>query len=207
MDLNIQEIITSLITRIPELVIALTLILQGLKAIQTKVSLFPANLEKTKTTLNDSFTESKNVLIKEFAETKVALLNEVADFKKQIIAQVGETLTGMQGELNKYQELLKANTEQSNVLARQNKVFMDIIANLISKDPEKIREGLAAYVSTQVGLSKEEHEKYPERLMTELPVLEKALKEALIVIGDKAFEEMLRKIGYERKEEKLPFKK
>jgi hypothetical protein len=117
-------------------------------------------------------------------------------FKKEVNTSVNGTLVDMEKELATYKGFLKENIDQTNLLARQNKLFMDVIIDLISKDPKKVSDGIAQAVSTKVNLSKEQLEQYPQLLVKDIKVLEGSLKEAMNIMGKEKFEQLLTKIGY-----------
>jgi uncharacterized protein YaaN involved in tellurite resistance len=102
----------------------------------------------------------------------------------------------METELASYKVQLATNIEQTNLLARQNKIFMDVILELVAKDPIKVSQGITQAVSTKINLTKEELEKYPDILVKDTKVLESALQEAYKLMGKVSFEKLLKNIGY-----------
>ena len=98
--------------------------------------------------------------------------------------------------LENYSSQLQSTTEQVNILSRQNKVYLDIILKLVAQDPQKVKDGVK-YVTTLVNSTKQELERYPQLLIKELPKLQMALKEALVVMGQQEFQKLLVEIGYE----------
>ncbi len=214
----ISNVIEELIAAIPQIVVVLTTVVYSLNVIKSKVNRFPTQMEDTKLSLNKSFDETKQSLNKSFDETKQSLnklmqeskenldisfaqtkkdLLEIVDnTTKKIALSVDEKLIFMAGELQGYKQQLQSESDQVNLLVRQNKVFTDIIGALVAKEPSKVNEGVAKIIAQRTTLSKEEMEKYPSLLIKELPMLENALKEAFVVLGEGNLAEILGKIGY-----------
>jgi hypothetical protein len=192
----ISGVIEEIIAAIPQIVVVLTTVVYSLNAIKSKVNKFPIQIEDTKLSLNKSFDESKQSLNASFAQTKKEMLEMVDNTTKKIGLSVDEKLIFMAGELQGYKQQLQSESDQVNLLVRQNKVFTDIIGALVSKEPSKVNEGVAKIVAQRTTLSKEEMEKYPSLLIKELPMLENALKEAFVVLGEGKLAEILGKIGY-----------
>ena len=192
----IINVIEELIAAVPQIVVVLTTVVYSLNAIKSKVNSFPKQIEETKTSLNTSFDETKKQISATLNETEKQLLKKVDEANKRMEQHVANTLIDMKGELLGYKEELKSNSDQTNILIRQNKIFMEIIANLVSQDQKKIEEGLAKTVIVKTTLSKKELEQYPQLLVKELPILQSAMKEVLTMIGKDEFQKLLEKVGY-----------
>jgi hypothetical protein len=188
--------IEQLIAAIPQIVLVLTTLVYSLRSISNKVGTYPkiANETKNSIDLNLSTIKSKiegilNVSQEKFFTTLESNNNETQK-------KIGNTLTTMETELASYKVQLATNIEQTNLLARQNKIFMDVILELVAKDPIKVSQGITQAVSTKINLTKEELEKYPEILVKDTKVLESALQEAYKLMGKVSFEKLLKNIGY-----------
>jgi hypothetical protein len=192
----ISGVIEEIIAAIPQIVVVLTTVVYSLNAIKSKVNSFPLKMEDTKLSLNKSFDETKQSLNISFAQTKKDLLEIVDNTTKKIALSVDEKLIFMANALQGYKQQLQSESDQVNLLVRQNKAFTDIIGALVAKEPSKVNEGVAKIIAQRTTLSKEEMEKYPSLLIKELPMLENALKEAFVVLGEKKLAEILGKIGY-----------
>jgi formate dehydrogenase maturation protein FdhE len=192
----ITGVVEEIIAAIPQIVVVLTTVVYSLNAIKSKVNTFPVKIEDTKLSLNKSFDETKQNLNTSFAQTKKEMLDVVDNVAKKIQLSVEGTLSSMAGELQGYKQQLQSESDQVNLLVRQNKVFTDIIASLVAKEPAKVNDAVAKIVAQRTTLSKQELENYPSLLIKELPMLEKALKEAYVVLGESKLKELLGKIGY-----------
>jgi hypothetical protein len=199
--------IEELIAAIPQIVIVLTTILYSLNAIKSRVNVYPKIATETKTGVDTSLSEIKTGIDTSLSAIKAKIEGIISVSQEKFIAtletvnvemqkKVGATLTTMESELAAYKQQLATNIEQTNLLTRQNKIFMDVILELVAKDPLKVSQGITQSVSTKINLTKEELEKYPELLVKDKKILESALQEAYKLMGKISFEQMLKKIGY-----------
>lgn len=185
MDFNdfIIRTIENIAVTLPALAVLLSPIVYGLKKIKDVTSAFPKSVDDT-----------KEKLVEDFAKTEVSLKGMLEHTTEQLQEKVNSSLVGMQEQLSGYQSTLKAQTEQSNFLVKQNKLYMDTISELVGKDPTLIQSGIASVLSTKTSLTKEQIEAYPELLITDFHILEKALVEAKAVLGDEKYQELLAKV-------------
>jgi uncharacterized protein YoxC len=181
----IQGVVEEIIAAIPQIVVVLTTVVYSLKAIKERVNAFPKIADETK--------QQVNVQLK---ETKLNLSDLIGKNNVEIQEKVGNTLKVMEKELHDYKEELKVNIEQTNLFLRQNKVLVDVLLDIVAKDPDKVSSGIAEKVSAKLNLAKEQLENYPETLVKDIKVLENAMKETHTLIGNNEFEKLLKKIGY-----------
>lgn len=188
--------IEELIAAIPQIVIVLTTILYSLNSIKNRVNVYPKIATETKTGVDTSLSAIKAKIegILSVSQEKFIATLETVNVEMQ--KKVGATLTTMESELAAYKQQLATNIEQTNLLTRQNKLFMDVILDLVAQDPKKVSQGITQAVSTKINLTKEELEHYPEVLIKDKKVLESALKEAYKLMGKISFEKLLSEIGY-----------
>jgi len=192
----IVSVIEELIAAIPQIVVVLTTVVYSLNAIRSKVNTFPTIAKDTQKSVDNKLVETQTKIQQNLDQSKFEVSNSLELFKKELHTSVNGTLVDMEKELATYKGFLKENIDQTNLLARQNKLFMDVIIDLIAKDPKKVSDGIAQAVSTKVNLSKEQLEQYPQLLVKDIKVLEGSLKEAMNIMGKEKFEELLTKIGY-----------
>lgn len=181
----ITGVVEEIIAAIPQIVVVLTTVVYSLNAIKQKVNTFPLKMEETKKNLNTSF-----------EQTKKDLLLTTDEVTKKIQASVEASLVSMGKELQGYKQQLQSESDQVNLLVRQNKVFIELLTSLATKEPSKLKEDVSKIIAQRSILSKQELENYPTLLVKELPMLEKALKEAYLVLGESKLKEILGKIGY-----------
>lgn len=192
----ITGVVEEIIAAIPQIVVVLTTVVYSLNAIKAKVNSFPIQIKETKQTLDTNLKEQQASINASLEQSKVAITNIVAEMREKILESVNQTLVDMEKELSEYKRDLKSNSDQVNMLVRQNKVFTDIITTLVAEDPKKVQDGVAKIVLQRTNMSKQDLENYPQVLVKELPKLEGALKEAYAVLGKEKFEELLGKVGY-----------
>lgn len=181
----ITGVVEEIIAAIPQIVVVLTTVVYSLNAIKQKVNTFPLKMEETKKNLNTSF-----------EQTKKDLLLTTDEVTKKIQLSVEASLVSMGKELQGYKQQLQSESDQVNLLVRQNKVFIELLTSLATKEPSKLKEDVSKIIAQRSILSKQELENYPTLLVKELPMFEKALKEAYLVLGESKLKEILGKIGY-----------
>lgn len=213
MDINElgTRIIENIVANIPQFIVLVSTIMFYLKDVKKKTNEFPEKLfdvkktltdtwVETKTNLKDSFDSLKSELISINNDTKELLNQTVESVSRQIYENVNEVMFSMKEELSNYKSELTKSKDQFNLLVKENKVFMELISILVAQDPTKVKEGVASLVSKKLNIAKEELEKYPEKLLTDMNFLQETLKETLVMIGAEKFEALLRSIGYEEQE-------
>lgn len=194
----LQDMVAAVLASLPQLVIVLGYLFTFVKSIKGKVDSFPAKVDEFQKISNEKFDSlqvSVNVSIDKMQDF---LFNNLPNqIQEQVKTAISSYLDPLVVLLENYSSQLQSTTEQVNILSRQNKVYLDIILKLVAQDPQKVKEGVSKYVTTLVNSTKQELERYPQLLIRELPKLQMALKEALIVIGRQEFQKILVEIGYE----------
>jgi hypothetical protein len=192
----ITGIVEELIAAIPQIVVVLTTVVYSLNAIKSKVNSFPIQMKETKETVDTNLKNTQVSINESLQQSKKEINEVVIEMREKILENVSQTLVSMEKELVDYKRDLKSNSDQVNMLVRQNKVFTDVITALVADDPKKVVDGVAKIVTQRTNMSKQDLENYPQLLIKELPKLEGALKEAFVVLGKEKFDELLGKIGY-----------
>lgn len=203
MDFNelLTRFIENVVANIPQLVATLGIIIFNLQQMKKKVATFPAIAKNTQDKLKIDFNETSKVLQKAF-ESSAKDLKEVVQVEvKGFVDKVSTEMTNIKDEMHSFQESIDLTKDQFNLLTKENKLFMDIIATLLGQDVAKIKSGISAQIINKLNLTKQELEKYPETLMTNMEFLEKTLKEILVVTDGAKLNELLRGLGYEKTKE------
>jgi hypothetical protein len=216
MDANqfLTNIIENMIVATPQFIMILGALVYNLKSIKKKTEDFPMQVQDTKTVLKNQFNQTKEDITKSFFEAKDLIVDTlkqskeemnaiVKDVTQQIHDSVNVAMESMQEELNQYKEQIISSKEQTNMVVREAKAFMEVITILVSKDPKLIRDGVSTVICSRLNMTKEELEKLPQEMMKEGVVLEQAMKEAIILLGKEKFDELLERIGYEAKTEEI----
>jgi hypothetical protein len=184
MNLNdfLVQTIENVVATIPALAVLLSPLLYGLKKIKDVANTFPKSVDDTKEKLTENFEKTK-VNIQGMLEQNVEKLQE----------KVNGSLLGMQDQLSMYKETLQSQVDQNNLLVKQNKLFTDTISELIGQDPQMIQNGVASKISTKLNLTQEQLLQYPELLVRDSELLQKALVETKALLGDEKYQEILAK--------------
>jgi hypothetical protein len=188
--------IEQLIAAIPQIVLVLTTLVYTLRSISNKVGTYPKIANETKSSVDLSLSAIKSKIEGILNVSQERFITTLETSNNETQNKISKTLTTMETELSTYKNQLATNIEQTNLLSRQNKIFMDVILELVAKDPIKVSQGITQAVSTKINLTKEELEKYPEILVKDTKVLESALQEAYKLMGKVSFEKLLKNIGY-----------
>lgn len=174
MDINefLVKTLENIIATIPALAVIASPLIYGLKKIREVTSVFPDKVQETKDALQEKFDQSSDV----------------------IQEKVNGSLVSMQAQLMEYKEELMATKDQANMLVKQNKVYMDTLADSLGQDPKIIQNGVATKLSSKLNMTNEELLKYPEKIMNDNGLLEKALIEAKNVLGEDNYKKLLEKV-------------
>ena len=185
MDWNafLTQTIENVVATIPALAVLASPLIYGLKKIKEVTSKFPSSVDETKATLTSKFNDTTNNLKTMFEEKN-----------EELQQKVNGSLVGMKDELANYQKQLLEAKDQTNMLVKQNKLYMDTIAELTAQDPKQIQNGIATKLSTKINMTREELLAYPEKLMNDTGLLEKALVEAKAVLGEENYQKLLDKV-------------
>lgn len=194
----LQDMVAAVLASLPQLVIVLGYLFTFAKSIKGKVDTFPAKVDEFQKISNEKFDSLQVSVNGSIDKMQDFLFNNLPNqIQEQVKTAISSYLDPLVVLLENYSSQLQSTTEQVNILSRQNKVYLDIILKLVAQDPQKVKEGVSKYVTTLVNSTKQELERYPQLLIRELPKLQMALKEALIVIGRQEFQKILVEIGYE----------
>lgn len=200
-NLFLVEIVQDVIASFPQLMVVAGTVVYGMKEIRAVNKLLPNKVEGFKEEIEKRFVEHQGKLVESFDKSVEEITGNVNKAVDEISSKVNDTLTGMEQQLSSFNEQLRTTKNQVNNLVKENKVYMDIISELVSADPEMVKNGLATNIVSLLNLTKEELENYPESLIDNLPALEGVLKEVLVVGGEAALETLLKNIGYGVKDE------
>ena len=194
----LQDMVAALLASLPQLVIVLGYLFTFVKSIKGKVDSFPAKVDEFQKISNEKFDSLQVSVNGSIDKMQDFLFNNLPNqIQEQVKTAISSYLDPLVVLLENYSSQLQSTTEQVNILSRQNKVYLDIILQLVAQDPQKVKDGVAKYVTTLVNSTKQELERYPQLLIKELPKLQMALKEALVVMGQQEFQKLLVEIGYE----------
>ena len=197
----IREMVTNLIASFPQLVIVLTAITSFVRTSKKKLKEFPDIVNNTQNIVEKKLNEANEKMNKAFVETSEKIVSVTQNVTNKIQEKVNGSLEKMEEKLSRYDDELRIAREQMSMSVKEGKVFIDIITELVAKEPQMIKDKMAQFVSAKANMVKKELEQFPEMLVADYKLLEKSLQEAKKIIGEEKIDEMLGRIGYERKKE------
>lgn len=190
MDYNafLTNLIENLIASVPQLVAVISMVVYYLNKLKKKTAEFP-----------DQLSVVKEKLVTDFKETKNTINGLVEKATTQLREEVTDVMGGMQEELKYYRETLQSVKGQSNLLVKENKAMFDLVIQLVAKNPEFVKKGLASTITNSLTLTQEELKNYSVQMIDSLPLLETVLKEALVNYTQEEIDGIMERIGYEKK--------
>lgn len=190
MDYNafLTNLIENLIASVPQLVAVISMVVYYLNKLKKKTAEFP-----------DQLSVVKEKLVTDFKETKNTINGLVEKATTQLREEITDVMGGMQEELKYYRETLQSVKGQSNLLVKENKAMFDLVIQLVAKNPEFVKKGLASTITNSLTLTQEELKNYSVQMIDSLPLLETVLKEALVNYTQEEIDGIMERIGYEKK--------
>ena len=201
MDYNefLTNLIENLIASVPQLVAVISLILFNLNKLKKKTEEFPNQLSVVKEKLVTDFKETKIMVEDMLAESRKTINGLVEEATTQLREEVTDVMGSMQEELKYYRETLQSVKGQSNLLVKENKAMFDLVIQLVAKNPEFVKKGLASTITNSLTLTQEELKNYSVQMIDSLPLLETVLKEALVNYTQEEIDGIMERIGYEKR--------
>ena len=201
MDYNafLTNLIENLIASVPQLVAVISLVMYGLNNLKKQTAEFPNQLSVVKENLVTDFKETKLMVQDMLAESRKTINGLVEEATTQLREQVTDVMGSMQEELKYYRETLQSVKGQSNLLVKENKAMFDLVIQLVAKNPELVKKGLASTITNSLTLTQEELKNYSVQMIDSLPLLETVLKEALVNYTQEEIGGIMESIGYEKR--------
>ena len=201
MDYNafLTNLIENLIASVPQLVAVISMVVYYLNKLKKQTAEFPNQLSVVKENLVTDFKETKIMVQDMLAESKKTINGLVEEATTQLREQVTDVMGGMQEELKYYRETLQSVKGQSNLLVKENKAMFDLVIQLVAKNPEFVKKGLASTITNSLNLTKEELKNYSVQMIDSLPLLETVLKEALVNYTQEEIDGIMESVGYEKR--------
>lgn len=201
MDYNafLTNLIENLIASVPQLVAVISMVVYYLNKLKKQTEEFPNQLSSVKEKLVTDFKESKIMVQDMLAESKKTINGLVEEATTQLREEVTDVMGGMQEELKYYRETLQSVKGQSNLLVKENKAMFDLVIQLVAKNPEFVKKGLASTITDSLTLTKEELKNYSVQMIDSLPLLETVLKEALANYTQEEIDGIMESVGYEKR--------
>jgi len=201
MDYNafLTNLIENLIASVPQLVAVISMVVYYLNKLKKRTEEFPNQLSDVKEKLVTDFKETKLMVQDMLGESRKTINGLVEEATTQLREEVTDVMGGMQEELKYYRETLQSVKGQSNLLVKENKAMFDLVIQLVAKNPEFVKKGLASTITNSLTLTQEELKNYSVQMIDSLPLLETVLKEALVNYTQEEIDGIMERIGYEKK--------
>lgn len=201
MDYNafLIELVENLIASVPQLVAVISLVMYSLNNLKKQTEEFPNQLSAVKENLVTDFKETKLMVQDMLAESRKTINSLVEEATTQLREQVTDVMGSMQEELKYYRETLQSVKGQANLLVKENKAMFDLVIQLVAKNPEFVKKGLASTITNSLTLTQEELKNYSVQMIDSLPLLETVLKEALVNYTQEEIDGIMESVGYEKR--------
>ena len=201
MDYNafLTNLVENLIASVPQLVAVISMVMYSLNNLKKKTAEFPNQLSVVKENLVTDFKETKLMVQDMLAESRKTINGLVEEATTQLREEVTDVMGSMQEELKYYRETLQSVKGQSNLLVKENKAMFDLVIQLVAKNPELVKKGLASTITNSLTLTQEELKNYSVQMIDSLPLLETVLKEALVNYTQEEIDGIMESIGYEKR--------
>ena len=201
MDYNafLTNLVENLIASVPQLVAVISMVMYSLNNLKKQTAEFPNQLSVVKENLVTDFKETKLMVQDMLAESRKTINGLVEEATTQLREEVTDVMGSMQEELKYYRETLQSVKGQSNLLVKENKAMFDLVIQLVAKNPELVKKGLASTITNSLTLTQEELKNYSVQMIDSLPLLETVLKEALVNYTQEEIDGIMERVGYEKR--------
>lgn len=167
-----KSILENIIANIPQLVLTLNVLLINIAKIKNQVKVFKGQVETTEENLTKQINVEVRTLL---AHTDKRIDTSLEKFNVSL-SVFNEKTKDLDNRIHNVE------TSQEQVL-KEFMVMLDLIGVLVSKNPDLIKNGIAKIVVDKVNMEKQELQKYPELISTDLDAFKLALLEQEKVIG------------------------
>lgn len=167
-----KSILENIIANIPQLVLTLNVLLINIAKIKNQVKVFKGQVETTEENLTKQINAEVRTLL---AHTDKRIDTSLEKFNVSL-SVFNEKTEDLDNRIHNVE------TSQEQVL-KTFMVMLDLIGILVSKNPDLIKNGIAKIVVDKVNMEKQDLQKYPELISTDLDAFKLALLEQEKVIG------------------------
>jgi len=187
-----NELVASIIANIPSLIIIATAFLNNSKILKNKVNEFPKNLEIFKTNVSSEFGIFKK-------ELKNVIEMKIQDITEHTIKKIDSFESTMTSFVNNFEGKLNRLIDDNEKLVKENQTYQTVMSLILTGKPEQIKSEIISLVAKELNLSKESLLRLPSEIIASLPQFKDEFIETKKLLGE-SFEEIMRELGYERKE-------
>lgn len=188
-----KSILENIIANIPQIVLTLNVLLINIAKIKNQVKVFKGQVETTEENLTKQINVEVRTLL---AHTDKRIDTSLEKFNVSL-SVFNEKTEDLDNRIH------NVATSQEQVL-KTFMVMLDLIGILVSKNPDLIKNGISKIVVDKVNMEKQDLQKYPELISTDLDAFKLALLEQEKVIGKEnllaIIEQTLKVENYEKAE-------
>lgn len=188
-----KSILENIIANIPQIVLTLNVLLINIAKMKNQIITF-----------KEQVVSSEDKITKEITIKVDNVLDYATEKIDKTIVRVDYSLEKIETKVDGFDERIASVEQMQNQNQKAFMVMLDLVSILVSKNPDLIRNGIAKIVVDKVNMEKQDLQKYPELISTDLDAFKVALLEQEKVIGKEnllaIIEQILKVENYEEAE-------
>lgn len=188
-----KSILENIIANIPQLVLTLNVLLINIAKMKNQIITF-----------KEQVVSSEDKITKEITIKVDNVLDYATEKIDKTIVRVDYSLEKIETKVDGFDERIASVEQMQNQNQKAFMVMLDLVSILVSKNPDLIKNGIAKIVVDKVNMEKQDLQKYPELISTDLDAFKLALLEQEKVIGKEnllaIIEQTLKVENYEKAE-------
>ncbi len=167
-----KSILENIIANIPQIVLTLNVLLINIAKMKNQIITF-----------KEQVVSSEDKITKEITIKVDNVLDYATEKIDKTIVRVDYSLEKIETKVDGFDERIASVEQMQNQNQKAFMVMLDLVSILVSKNPDLIRNGIAKIVVDKVNMEKQNLQKYPELISTDLDAFKVALLEQEKVIG------------------------
>jgi hypothetical protein len=167
-----KSILENIIASIPQIVLTLNVLLINIAKMKNQIITF-----------KEQVVSSEDKITKEITIKVDNVLDYATEKIDKTIVRVDYSLEKIETKVDGFDERIASVEQMQNQNQKAFMVMLDLVSILVSKNPDLIRNGIAKIVVDKVNMEKQDLQKYPELISTDLDAFKVALLEQEKVIG------------------------
>lgn len=167
-----KSILENIIANIPQIVLTLNVLLINIAKMKNQIITF-----------KEQVVSSEDKITKEITIKVDNVLEYTTDKIDKTVVRVDYVLEKIETKVDGFDNRIASVEQMQNQNQKAFMVMLDLVSILVSKNPDLIKNGIAKIVVDKVNMEKQDLQKYPELISTDLEALKKALLEQEKVIG------------------------
>ncbi len=167
-----KSILENIIANIPQIVLTLNVLLINIAKMKNQIITF-----------KEQVVSSEDKITKEITIKVDNVLDYATEKIDKTIVRVDYSLEKIETKVDGFDERIASVEQMQNQNQKAFMVMLDLVSILVSKNPDLIKNGIAKIVVDKVNMEKQDLQKYPELISTDLDAFKVALLEQEKVIG------------------------